>query len=325
MDEMDPRREQECGVVELYRNSEIDAQLDLSAKDPISMCRYLSVALECMKQKKDMILAIVITAGEERECTLGHEGKGVCLDGKHMNSCIENRNSERSNDYLERDLVSKGSIYLASSINRYRFIMCDSNPNVIWISKRDVRDPVSQRIIRDIYYYGVFFKDLREAIYPVLERKRGCSRAIARIQDIVDLGLLEEEVSHQEESPDSVVDSTSSSVFLVNCFSSPGALIRLRAMYLGTEHDFAANSVFNEYVQLNSIFLEEQPRNIETIRKIVEKEKQVFNMCLLVMFILTCISFSISASQKLISPPIILVHSFLFFITLFMFYLNMII
>jgi Domain of unknown function (DUF5092) len=272
-------RKESLGSVLFHRNSGVDLILDLSSREPISMCRYFTIALECLRQKKDLVLAIVITCDEMKREAVA-----------------------KSNDYLERDLVSRGSVYLASSINSYRFVCCDSNPNVIWISKRDVRDPISQRVIEDIYYYGVFFKELREVILPLLLKRRANPSVDALA------GKMEKSPgeSVQRGSP----ESEDSSAMIEILFSSPALALVLRANYLGTEHDFSSNSVFNEYVRRNSLLIDEIPRKVDELWRSAEKEKVVFQYFLFVLLGLTLLSLSLQVVVRKVTAPSLCMHGF---------------
>ncbi|KAI5181699.1 hypothetical protein NEOKW01_1867 [Nematocida sp. AWRm80] len=131
------------GVILLKRMHAVDAQLDLLQRDPIVMRTFLSISIECLNRRKDLILSIAIT-----------------------NASVDS--TVVRDDYLPRGLVCKGNIYLAESINLHRFFVSHSNPNVISISKASSKDPLKQLHIDTMYYYTVPYDDLQVALSPIV-------------------------------------------------------------------------------------------------------------------------------------------------------------
>lgn len=131
--------EKDCGVVRLLRHGEVDMEASLAQRDPIAMRTYLSLAVECLDKKKDLILAVAITEDSE----------------------------SAASDSLPKEVLAQGVLYLAECLNIYRFCVSRHNPNVISVARKEARDPVRQKPISGLYYYIAKHCMLEKTLGPV--------------------------------------------------------------------------------------------------------------------------------------------------------------
>lgn len=117
------------GSIRLVRREGIDRELDILDRDPISMRTYLSLAVESLNKKRDVVLALVIPA---------ESAKDVSYE-----------------DDISVEITKRGVVYLAECINMHRFTVSYSNPNIICVSKKNVTDPTMKCHIKNIYYYAL--------------------------------------------------------------------------------------------------------------------------------------------------------------------------
>lgn len=142
--------EGQTGGLLLVRNGRPDMHVDLLHRDPITMRSFLSLSIECLCKRKNLILAVVIVSEEAKQY------------GR--------------TDYLPPGVVQKETVYLAESINLHRFFVSHTNPNVLSITKRDVNDPIRQKEILNVYYYSVGFTSLHDSLYPLFSDTLGRSQ-----------------------------------------------------------------------------------------------------------------------------------------------------
>ncbi|KAI5191953.1 hypothetical protein NECID01_1721 [Nematocida sp. AWRm77] len=249
-------KEKACGCIRAFRHEGVDLEVDLAQKDPITMRTYLGLAAECLDKKKDLVLGIAIT--EEHDVRLG--------------------------DYLPRELVQRGVLYLAESINLYKFSVSRMNPNVISVGNRDVRDPVKQKPIHRVYYYTVPNKDLQKSLAPVSVHVGACAEG-----KLADLG----------------------SDMLAELFQMFPVVIT--AEYVGNEQDFAENSIFHEYLQSNLI-IQDVPNDKEAIEKITRTERVILGLFLVVFILLIILSFTFYTAKHQMSTTLLVSHIIILFL-----------
>ncbi|KAI5159946.1 hypothetical protein NEAUS03_0733 [Nematocida ausubeli] len=142
------------GCIGLFRNGDIDKEVDLLDREPISMRTYLSLIIESFNKKSDFVLAIVIPA--------------------------ETAVKECADDNIPASTVGKGMVYLAECINLHRFHVSISNPNVIAVSRKNVVDPNVKCHIKTIYYYALGYSAFAE----ILNKKdKKLFKSLSRVQE----------------------------------------------------------------------------------------------------------------------------------------------
>lgn len=158
------------GYIGLLRQGQIDKQVDLLDRDPISMRTYMSLIVESLNKKKDVIFGLVIPA----ECVM----------------------DVQADDNIPVEVACKGAVYLAESINLHRFSVSTSNPNVISVSKKKVVDPNMKCAIKTIYYYVLKYrrldtllecdeKEIVKKLYRLLEDSPTAVSELAQMNSVV--------------------------------------------------------------------------------------------------------------------------------------------
>lgn len=115
------------GSIRLVRNEEVDREIFALDREPISMRTYISLVIESLNKKRDIVFALVIPAETADEIS--------------------------GNDDISVETVRRGIVYLAECINMHRFTVSYSNPNIISVSRKNVADPIMKSHIKNIYYY----------------------------------------------------------------------------------------------------------------------------------------------------------------------------
>lgn len=243
----------ENGRLMLLREKKIEGSIDLLQQDPITLRSFLSLAVECLRKKKDLVLAAV----------------------------TKKEKAARETDPIQP------SMYLGESITMHRFSVCYSNPNVISVTKRDVLDPMTHAHIEDIYYYSV----------PHMQLNASLSK-----------DLLQSLVGQKDES---------------SPFSGLSLLLTapLVAEFIGTENDFATNSVFYYYIQHNKI-LEDIPNVKQANEERISEERRILTYCLSVSMLFLSASLVTYAYKGVLNILVFLGHILLFSFALLILVLN---
>ncbi|OAG31990.1 hypothetical protein NEDG_00465 [Nematocida displodere] len=242
-------KEDECGIIRLVRADKLDREIDLLQRDPITMRTYLSLSIECLNKKKDFVIAVVV------------------LDSPQ----------DMIDDFLPSESIRKGMVYLGESINMHRFEVSLSNPTVLSIFKKDVRDPISQGAIKGIYYYNLPYLQLGTFLTPVVSRA----------------------IQARDKGPDCTPNLLNEMMGLLP--------ILLTTTYIGRDEDYAKNSVFHQYLQSCKI-LEDLPCPKEASERAIEQERQIIYLSLLGLIFWSILACCFQMYHQIISMVIIIAH-----------------